>query len=352
MAVACAVEALQEEDAAEEVPFGGDFPSCRSTPEDGLDERGLLGSLLSGLAHPPEVRSRVMLDELHLAQLHLVVGVAQQPEVALLGEVAAQILLHYHGVLRLEKAALLLLREEHSNVALDVDHDQLQFHMHDFFASAVPSVSPLDHASGQHLHVERLNAPLSPELQLRALELEVAHEGVLHDRLSLHWLALRHRDLPVLWTHGLRWKRSGKPQSATSRPQERRVRWSRCSLRLLQRLLVAPVVAGLRRLVVDEDPVLVRVQTQLLLVLLPALEQICSQLPFEVVRYPRHLLLEVVEESIRHPVQHVHQPLRPLRASWTQVDLQQPRIELLIQHEVEAIYLKAIALLLHTRLLR
>ena len=157
MAVACAVEALQEEDAAEKVPFGGDFSSRCSTSEDGLDERGLLGSHLSGLAYPLEVCSRVVLDELHLAQLHLVVGIAQQPEVALLSEEAAQVLLDRHGVLFLEEASLLLLREEHPNVALDVYYDQLQFHMHDYFAGTVSSVSPLDHASGQYLHVECLN---------------------------------------------------------------------------------------------------------------------------------------------------------------------------------------------------
>ena len=62
----------------------------------------------------------------------------------------------------------------------------------------MPSVSTLDHTSGEALHVEGLDSPLTSELQLCALQLEVVEERVLHDGLGLRVLAAGQAALAVV----------------------------------------------------------------------------------------------------------------------------------------------------------
>jgi len=88
------VEALDLGHAAQEVPLHGQLLARRVALHYFLD---LGGAPVPHLAYPadsPDVDPRVELDKVHLAQLHLIIGVAQHLEVAPLGQVAAEVLLN------------------------------------------------------------------------------------------------------------------------------------------------------------------------------------------------------------------------------------------------------------------
>lgn len=117
-------------------------------------------------------------------------------------------------------------------------------------------------------------------------------------------------------------------------------------LSLQVRLMVLPI-ARLFLLVVDQVPAVVAVVE----VLLAALLQVSFELALEVIGDLRKLLLDHVEETVSHTIQHVHEPFSPFCAGGTQVDLQQPRVQLAVQHEVEAIHFEAVGLVLYAGLL-
>lgn len=83
---------------------------------------------------------------MNLAEFHLIIGLAEHLKVCCFRQVPSQVLLHDHRILGLEEPLPLGLGQEHPDVALQVDNDELKLHSHYPFPRFKASVPPLDYS--------------------------------------------------------------------------------------------------------------------------------------------------------------------------------------------------------------
>jgi hypothetical protein len=105
--------------------------TCKGPSRELLDDIRLIILDCIQLLHFLYVDSRPPLDPENLTEDHQVVGLTPELEVYLLRKVSSQVLLDHDRVLCFLEPLLLHLGQEHSDVALNVDDNELKFHVPD-----------------------------------------------------------------------------------------------------------------------------------------------------------------------------------------------------------------------------
>lgn len=108
-----------------------------------------------------------------------------------------------------------------------------------------------------------------------------------------------------------------------------------CGQLLLGIVLQVQIVLRLRCLVIDQLPALSACRIWAVVILSPV--EMSSQVSFEIISDLENSPFEMEEEPVGHPVEHGDQPVCPFCASWAQIDFEQPRLQLLVQHEVKSV---------------
>ena len=99
--------------------------------------------------------------------------------------------------------------------------------------------------------------------------------------------------------------------------------------------LQVQIVLRLRCLVVDQLPAFSTCWIWAVIILSPI--EMSSQVSFEIISDLEYSPFEMEEEPICHPVEHGDQPVCPFCACWTQINFEQPRLELSVEHEVKSV---------------